>query len=140
MKTLFPLLLVSMLLSSCLKDDLDPATLTTNPLDLDYDGTPLVVLDHDTLRIVTDLNGFPIDTVLEQNVRVRTDLLPPLTGWTWTVKDLTTGVVTNTTNNSPEYTSTVYHPVIGSTHCYEYILQVQYSPTKPYSYCSVAAW
>jgi hypothetical protein len=49
MKRLAPLLSLLMLLSSaCLKDDLDPAALTTNPLDPDYSGPALIELVSDT--------------------------------------------------------------------------------------------
>jgi len=43
-RALFLLLPVALGLSGCLKDDLDPAALTTNPLDPDYTGPALVGL------------------------------------------------------------------------------------------------
>lgn len=140
MRRILLLIAVPLLLTACLKDDLDPATLTTNPLDPDYNGTPLVVLVHDTVRVLNDFNGLPVDTVFEQKVRVRTELLSPLASWTWSVKNLNTGVTTPDPSHLPEYTSTVHHVINGSTHCFEYTLIAQFSPTKPYTYCGLAAW
>ena len=141
MRRIFLLISIPLLLSACLKDDLEPATLTTNPLDPDYNGTPLVELVSGSVRILyNDFSGAPIDTIYEQKVRVRTDLLSPLASWTWSVKNLNTGVVTTDPSHLPDYTSTVHHVVIGSTQCFEYTLMAQFSPTKPYSYCGVAAW
>ena len=138
MKNLLVLLTACLLLSACLKDDLDPAKLTTNPLDPAYDGTPLVVLERDTIKLVNNPGGLPPDTVFQQTVRVRTELLSPLTDWTWQVTNQSTGEVVNSSSTSPTYTSEVSHAHIGETYCFKYTLIVQYTPTKPYSICGVA--
>lgn len=137
MKNIVLLSAACLLFSACLKDDLDPATLTTNPLDLAYDGTPLVVLEHDTVRITENAQGLPQDTIFEQTVRVRTELLSPLTSWTWRITDLNTGQTWNS-GSSTSYTTTITSPQLGNTYCFQYTLIVQYAPTKPYSICSVA--
>ena len=133
--------LLAILCSSCIKDDLAPANLTTNPIDLDYNGTPLLVLASDTVRFTTDFNGNPEDTILEQRIHVRSELLSPLTAWAWSVKNLTTGQVTTSTESgfNDAYTP-IHHVVNGSTHCFEYTLYVYYFPTKPYTFCSTATW
>ncbi|MGV9012763.1 MAG: hypothetical protein ACOH13_09235 [Flavobacteriales bacterium] len=136
MKALFILLLVPLALTSCLKDDLDPEALTTNPFDLDYNGTPLLVLELDTVEVITDQFGNSIDTVLSQTVRVRTELLSPLAGWSWRVKDLTTNVVSNSTSNSATFTAYAHSVTIGTTRCFEYTLIAELSPTLPYTFCS----
>ncbi len=131
---LLPLLLS---LSGCLKDDLDPAALTSNPLDRDYNGPALVVLEHDTTRLVND-PGQPAQLLVEQKVRVRTELLQPLTTWTWRVKNLTTGAVATMEGSSATYTASVPNAVAGTQYCFEYTLLVQFTATKAYSYCTVA--
>lgn len=136
MKTRSLLFLVPLLLASCLKDDLDVASLNTNPLDRDYEGAPVVVLEEES----TQVNPVPgvMDTVYRQTVRVRTDLLPPLTTWTWRVKDLATGEEMNIDNGGETLTMTKHHAVLGTSYCFRYILMVQFVETKPYTYCGVA--
>lgn len=136
MKARSLLLLVPLLLASCLKDDLDLATLNTNPLDRGYEGPPVVVLEEEA-TMVNPVPGVP-DTVYRQTVRVREDLLPPHTTWTWRVKDLGTNEVTDHDGGSPTLTMTRHHAVLGTTYCYEYTLMVQYVGIRPYRYCGVA--
>lgn len=138
MKNILILLSALLFLSACMKDELDPAALTTNPLDLAYDGTPLIVLDHDTVVVVDGPIGSPPDTVFRQTVRVRTELLSPLTSWTWQVTK-PSGQVVDYSSISPTFTSEVSNAQVGSTYCFKYTLIVQYSPTKPYTICSVAS-
>ncbi len=138
MKNLLLLIIVCLALTACLKDDLDTAALTTNPLDPAYDGTPLVVLVSDTVKLVDAAFPLPPDTVYQQTVRVRTELLSPLTGWSWQVTNLSTGEVVNSLSNSPTYTSEVPNAHSGLTYCFKYTLIVQYTPTKPYTICGVA--
>lgn len=139
MKRLVPLLSLLMLLSSaCLKDDLDLAALTTNPLDPDYTGPALVELVSDTTRIVYQ-GGMPVDTVVEQTVQVRTDLLPPGTDWKLYVTLVNTGEVFDYSSETPVPAERPYHHVLpGTSYCYDYQLKVQFSLTKAWRYCTVA--
>lgn len=139
MKRLVPLLSLLMLLSSaCLKDDLDPAALTTNPLDPDYTGPALVELVSDTTRIVYQ-GGMPVDTVVEQTVQVRTDLLPPGTDWKLYVTLVNTGEVFDYSSETLVPAERPYHHVVpGTSYCFDYQLKVQFSLTKAWRYCTVA--
>lgn len=125
-------------LSACLKDDLDPAALTSNPLDPGYTGPALIQLLSDTTRIVYT-NGVPTDTVVEQVVHVRTDLLPPGTDWKLYVTLVNTGQVFDYSSETPQPQGRPYHHVVpGTSYCYDYQLKVQFSLTKAWRYCTVA--
>lgn len=139
MKRLAPLLSLLMLLSSaCLKDDLDAAMLTTNPLDPGYSGPALIELVSDTTRIVYT-NGMPTDTVVEQAVQVRTDLLSAGTDWKLYVTLVNTGEVFDYSSENPVPVERPYHHVVpGTSYCYDYQLKVQFSLTKAWRYCTVA--
>jgi|JI6StandDraft_1071083.scaffolds.fasta_scaffold03425_2 hypothetical protein len=136
MKAHYILLFVPLLFTSCLKDDLEPAKLTTNPFDLDYTGEPLLVLEGATVEVFYDDSGFPNDTVLEQTIRVRTELLSPLAGWTWRIKDLSTNTIVDSPSNSATFTYFAHNVSVGSTRCFEYTLIAELTPTIPYTFCS----
>lgn len=124
--------------AGCLKDDLDPAALTSNPLDPDYDGPALVELVSDTTRIVYS-GGMPVDTVVEQTVHVRTDLLAPGTDWKLYVTQVNTGEVFDYGSELPPPDDHSYHHVVaGTSYCFDYQLKVQFSLTKAWRYCTVA--
>lgn len=132
---IFPLALV---LSGCLKDDLDPAALTSNPLDPDYTGPALIELVSDTTRIVYS-GGLPVDTVVEQTIHVREDLLPANTNWKLYVTLVNTGEVFDYGSEVPPSQDRPYHHVVsGMSYCYDYQLKVQFSLTKAWRYCTVA--
>lgn len=125
-------------LSACLKDDLDPTALTTNPLDPDYTGPALIELVSDTTRIVYT-GGAPVDTVVEQVVQVRTDLLPPGTDWKLYATLVNTGEVFDYSSETPIPEDRPYHHVVpGTSYCFDYQLKVQFSLTKAWRYCTVA--
>lgn len=132
------LLLAALTLSACLKDDLDPGALTINPLDRDYTGPALIELVSDTTRIVYT-GGMPTDTVVEQVVHVRTDLLPPGTDWKLYVTLVNTGQVFDYSSETPQPQERPYHHVVaGTSYCFDYQLKVQFSLTKAWRYCTVA--
>lgn len=137
-RKLFLLLPVVLGLTACLKDDLDPAALTTNPLDPDYTGPALVELVSDTTRVVT-LNGIALDTIVEQTIHVRSDLLKPGTDWDLYVTLVNTGEVYDYSSDTPPSNERRYfHVVPGVAYCFDYQLKVQYSLTKAWRYCTVA--
>ena len=125
-------------LAGCLKDDLDPAGLTSNPLDPDYDGPAVIQLVSDTTRLIS-FGGMPTDTVVEQTVLVRADLLPPGTVYKLFVTLVNTGQVFDYSSEIPPSTDRAYHHVMaGVSYCYDYQLVVQFSKTKAYRYCTTA--
>lgn len=137
-RALFLLLPLAIGLSGCLKDTLDPAALTSNPLDPDYTGPALIELVSDTTRIVYS-GGQPVDTVVEQTIHVRTDLLAPGTTWTLYITQVNTGQVFDYGNGLPPLSDHSYHHVrSGTSYCFDYQLKVQFSLTKVWRYCTVA--
>lgn len=125
-------------LSGCLKDDLDPVALTSNPLDPDYNGPALIELVSDTTRIVYS-GGMPVDTVVEQMVHVRSDLLPAGTTWTLYITQVNTGQVFDYGSGLPPPSDHGYHhATAGTSYCFDYQLKVQFSLTKAWRYCTVA--
>lgn len=136
MKARHLLYLLPFVLISCMKDDLDVAALNTNPLDRDYAGAPVVVLENEAT--VVNLGPGPTDTVYRQTVRVRTDLLPPLMTWTWMVEDLGSGETTNIEHSDTTITMDRHHALAGGEYCFRYTLKVQYVAIRPYTYCGVA--
>lgn len=137
-RALLLLLPLALAFAGCLKDDLDPADLTYNPLDPDYTGPALIELTSDTTRIVFSGNT-PIDTVVEQVVNIRADLLPPGTDYDLYVTLLNTGEVFDYSSLTPISEDRPYHHVIpGTSYCFQYQLKVQYSLTKAYVYCTTA--
>ncbi len=137
-RALLFLLPVLLGLAGCMKEDIDPAKLTTNPLDPDYNGPALIELVSDTTRIVYS-GGMPVDTVVEQTVHVRTDLLAPGTSWKLYVNQVNTGVVFDYSSEIPVSQDRAYHHVVpGVSYCYDYQLVVQFSRTKAWRYCTVA--
>jgi len=139
-KILLLLPVLAVLLASCLKDDLDLASLTTNPLDLDYDGPPLVVIVSDTVVVMEGQQGQPEDTVFTMRAHVRSELLSPGTFWAWSVKNLQTGTVTSSANGQSDFSVFVSQVVNGTTHCFAFTLVVMHSRTKSYTYCRTAEW
>lgn len=137
-RALLFLLPLALGLSGCLKDDLDPAALTSNPLDPDYNGPALIELVSDTTRIVY-AGTMPLDTVVEQTVHVRTDLLAPGTDWDLYVTKVNTGEVFDYSSELPPPQDRAYHHVVpGVAYCYDYQLVVQFSRTKAWRYCTTA--
>lgn len=137
-RALFFLLPLALCLAGCLKDDLNPAALTSNPLDPDYDGTALIELVSDTTRIVY-AGGMPTDTVVEQTVHVRTDLLAPGTDWKLYATLENTGEIFDYSSENPVPQERLYHHVVmGTSYCFHYQLKVEFSLTKAYRYCTVA--
>ena len=131
-----PLLVLG--LSSCLKDDLDPAKLTSNPLDPDYDGPALIELVSDTTRVIFN-NGLPVDTVVEQTIHINDDLLPPGTDYALYVTLVNTGEVFDYSSAVPVPQERPYHHVVaGTSYCFDYRLKVQFSLTKSYAFCTIA--
>jgi len=125
-------------LAGCLKDDLDPAGLTSNPLDPDYNGPALIELVSDTARIVYS-GPVHVDTVVEQTIHVRADLLAPGTDYTLYVTLVNTGEVFDYSSEFPPPEDRAYHHVVpGVSYCYDYQLKVQFSKTKVYRYCTTA--
>lgn len=125
-------------LAGCLKDDIDPAKLTSNPLDPDYDGPALIELVSDTTRIVYS-GPIRVDTVVEQTIHVRTELLAPGTIYKLYVTQVNTGTVFDYSSDFPPPQDRSYHHVVpGVAYCYDYRLVVQYSKTKAYRYCTTA--
>lgn len=128
-------LMLAVILPSCLKDDLDPASLTTNPLDEDYDGPALIVPGAYTVNAITDMNGDTISYDVLLVAHVRTELLPPLTSWIWTVNG-----ETGTNQGMDDYVKVVHQAVNGSTYCFDCHLTVEFYPTKSYTICTTATW
>ena len=121
-----------------MKNDLDLADRTSNPLDPDYTGPALIELISDTTRIVY-AGGMPTDTVVDQQVHVRADLLPPGTDYALYVTLVNTGEVFDYSGSGYLPTDRPYHHVVpGVSYCYDYQLKVQYSLTKAYHYCTTA--
>ncbi len=137
-RALIPVLLSALCLAGCLKTDLDLANRTSNPLDPDYDGPTLIELASDTTRIVY-VGGIPTDTVVEQQVHVRTDLLAPGTDYTLYVTLVNTGEIFDYSGSGMVPIERPYHHVVpGVSYCYDYQLKVQFSLTKIDRYCTVA--
>lgn len=137
-RALLFLLPLGFLLAGCLKDDLDPDRLTSNPLDPGYDGPALIELVSDTTRVIY-ANGLPVDTLVEQTVVVRTDLLPAGTDHDLYVTLLNTGEVFDYSSELPVPTERPYHHVVaGVSYCFEYRLKVQFSLTRAFTYCTTA--
>ncbi|MBP8824668.1 MAG: hypothetical protein KBH07_13585 [Flavobacteriales bacterium] len=125
-------------LAGCLKDELDLSTLTYNPLDPDYTGPALVELVSDTTRVIT-LNGVAVDTIVEQVIQVRSDLLKPGTDWDLYVTLVNTGEIFDYSSDTPPSDYRRYfHVVPGTSYCFDYQLKVQFSLTKAWRYCTVA--
>ncbi len=133
------ILLLTIGLSSCLKDEVEVAALTTNGLDPDYNGPAIIELVSDTTFVVYDQQNDPIDTVVQQLIRVREDLLPPGTFWDLYIVKENTGEIIDHTEDIPQPDSTYHHVQLGVEYCYTYHLKVQYSLTKGYRYCTTAA-
>ena len=128
---------LALALAGCLKNDIDPAKLTTNPLDPDYDGPALIELVSDTVRFVY-VGGMPADTVIEQHVHIRTELLPTGTDYALYVTKVNTGVVYDYSDPSTTPDRAYHHVVPGVSYCYDYQLKVLFTLTKPYRYCTTA--
>ncbi len=136
---LLMLIVLSIGLSACLKDGVDVDALTTNGLDPDYTGPAIIELLSDTTFVVLDQQNNPVDTVLQQVVHVREELLPPGTVWDLYIVKENTGEIIDYTSDIPQPELTYHHVQLGMDYCYTYQLKVQYSLTKAYRYCTTAA-
>jgi hypothetical protein len=81
----------------------------------------------------------PTDTVVEQQVHIRTDLLPPGTDYALYVTLVNTGQVFDYSSTGYVPADRPYHHVVpGVSYCYDYQLKVQFSLTRAYTYCTTA--
>lgn len=131
------LFLGAALLSAGCYKDLDLDELTTNPLDPDYSGPPLIELVGATTDIVYQ-DGVPTDTVLRQTARVRTEAIPDLTDWHLHVENPTEGSSADAGNGVTEISTTTHHVVPGRSYCADYSVIAQFSQARIYTYCSQA--
>lgn len=126
------------LFTSCYKDDIAPEALTTNPLDPDYDGPPVVQLDSATTDPFFNPDTQQMEYLLMQFIHVRTDLLPEGVDYTLHITKLNTGEVYDYSSDIPPGSPTYYSVTPGEQYCYAYRLKVGYALTKADTYCTTA--
>lgn len=121
MKKLFAFgLLIAALSTSCVKDDLDLATLNNNPFDPEYVGPAVFVADS-TWTDVLNLGGTLQRRVLI-NARVRTDLFLRTTTYRWRYRAVGTDMWSEFIYNQPTRTMVMPNVVIGQSYCWEFQL------------------
>lgn len=140
--TRFGLMVVALAfgLMGCYKDEVAEADLTTNAFDQDYDGPALVELTSTSTIVLFNL-GVPVDTVLQFNFNVRTDLFPGSTAYRLQ------GVPVNgeelyesDTQAADDAQAFVWHRhvVDGQNYCIDVSIEVQGTNTKSYRFCATA--
>lgn len=140
LRRIIPVLCCALLLVGCYKDEVAEADLTSNALDPDYDGPPILEL----ISTNTELryNGFVvIDTVVVFNMRVRTDLFPSLISYQLEgvqtndgTSDLTDQLVPATTEASVEHRHVLY----GNEYCMDISVVSLGSNSRSYRFCGTA--
>lgn len=127
-------------LVGCYKDEVAEADLTTNAFDQDYDGPALLELTSTSTIVLFNL-GTPVDTVLQYNFNVRTDLFPGSTAYALD------GVPVNgeepyesDTQAANDQQAFVWHRhvVDGQNYCIDVSIEVQGTNTKSYRFCATA--
>ena len=125
------ILIFVLLLSSCVKDDVDLATLNTNPLDQDYSGAPYIT--------VTASNFFQFPNPVHQvTIEVDRSILQGLNSFDLHVKDLRTSVEKNLSAGST--TSTFVYENFDlasgvSEYCYDISVRVDFSDGPKTNFC-----
>lgn len=124
----------------CYKDEVAEADLTTNAFDQDYDGPALLELTSISTIVLFNL-GMPVDTVLQYDFNVRTDLFPGSTAYKLE------GVPVNgeepyesDTQAANDQQAFVWHRhvVDGQNYCMDVSIEVQGTNTKSYRFCATA--
>ena len=138
--TIILVLFAALLFAGCYKDEVAESDLTSNALDPDYDGPPILEL----ISTDTELryNGFVvIDTVVVFNMRVRTDLFPSLISYQLEgvqtndgTSDITDQLVPTTTEASVEHRHVLY----GNTYCMDISVVSVGSNSRSYRFCGTA--
>lgn len=80
---------IALLALGCGKGELDPASLTSNPFDADYDGPAVFVFDSTYTQNVTIPGGIIVNQVIAFHVKA--ELLPPNNGYSVRVVETATG-------------------------------------------------
>ncbi|QQR86732.1 MAG: hypothetical protein IPJ76_00470 [Flavobacteriales bacterium] len=126
--------------TGCYKDEVAEADLTTNAFDQDYSGPALLELTSTSTTVLFNV-GVPVDTVLQFNFNVRTDLFPG------SVAYALDGVPVNgeeqyegDTQIPSDQSAFVWHRhvVDGQNYCIDVSIEVQGTNTKSYRFCATA--
>ena len=137
---MMPVLFSTVLFAGCYKDEVAEADLTSNALDPDYDGPPILELISTSTELRYD--GFVVnDTVVVFNMRVRTDFFPSLISYQLEgiqtddgTSDLTEQLVPATTEASVEHRHVLY----GNEYCMDISVVSLGSNSRSYRFCGTA--
>lgn len=128
-------------LMGCYKDEVAEADLNSNAFDQDYDGPALLELLSTSTHIQYDNLAQPIDTVLQFNFNVRTDLFPG------SVSYALDGVPVNGAEpyegdpqvpNDQSAFAWHRHVLDGQNYCLDVSIEVQGTNTRSYRFCATA--
>lgn len=116
MRTTSIILAFALLSVGCGKEEVDPTTLTSNPFDQDYTGAPIFELigQHITSYVVDGQTRYR----QQQDIRVRTDLMP--SGATFTVMEVGISIPVGT--NVASFSRVVDPVTPGNQYCKTYQL------------------
>ncbi len=137
MKRTATYLCIALLACACGKGELDPASLTGNPFDADYDGPPVFVYDSTYTQTVTIPGGVIVNQVIA--FHVKSELLPVNTGYSVEVVETVTGdraVINPDPPNSHSFRYSRANPVVGAPLCVKLALYNNADTARPEEVCA----
>ncbi|HRD52800.1 MAG TPA: hypothetical protein PKY96_09140 [Flavobacteriales bacterium] len=128
---------LALLASACGKGELDPASLTSNPFDPDYNGPEVFVYDTTFTRNVSIPGGVVQYQVI--GFHVKSELLPSSASYSVAVEETATGiadVIDPQPPNSNRFEYLKINPVVGAPVCLRLSLRNNQSNARPEVICA----
>ncbi|MFZ1692177.1 MAG: hypothetical protein WAT74_03180 [Flavobacteriales bacterium] len=138
MNRMLTIVSLALLVSACGKGELDPASLTSNPFDPDYNGPEVFVYDTTFTRNVSIPGGVVQYQII--GFHVKSELLPSGASYSVAVEETATGI-TDVINPQPPNSNLFEYPkinpVVGAPVCLRLRLRNNQSNARPEEICAI---
>lgn len=133
-------LLAALLAAGCGREELDPATLTSNPMDPSYAGAPVVTLEESVIVYIHDDTGAVVDSLLRLTGRVHADLIPEVEVYEVAASNSALGIDETfgpfLTINDALFHISFQDPALGTRYCFGARINVLGSSSKTWDVCA----
>lgn len=134
------LVLAAFFAAGCGREEVDPASLTTNPMDPSYGGAPVVTIEESSIVYVYDNTGEVVDSLLRVTGRVHADLIPEVEVYNVEVSNTGLGIDGTfgpfLTINDALFNVSFQDPVQGTQYCFGARVIVLGSSSRTWDVCA----